>query len=729
MSGKVVQLHQLMEHEALSIETDFTHLKDNDFKSYVVTGESLSSLKTALTRGEKLLLADKPTKPMFIMGFDDVEQSEEDRLKVLIHGLKRMQVRRVNPAVNNDYPKDVIKAIDSRLGTASGGLNIGGMMYDNPSKDTLHPPAEMPERVPEKVINEPVSEPPKSNIAPTFGMAPNRLIFKLVYDDKEQTKAANVPYTVIMEDGKNTQITGTLDKSGKAEVQPDTNHAAYILFGDEALVAEAQKSLDNAYSKLDNAINNKAKQSAQHAFDTLNKQEKVPVTQAFADAVNHKLDELNQQSQAFNNQSFLSQSWDMAKATQSGATSGVTEYLPDLGDFGELLDAADINVTMLIEAIVTGDVDALEDKFQAWKERGKQGMWEACDTMEMLILLLSDSQGRELIASLPARMLAALPRDKVVEMSAYHATQLGMDIAVVSGGTALGAFAGGVGAPIAGASLLLAANGRKAGKVLEETVEVLGEMKDALKVVRNNNTKKQLYKKDHSIPNDQQDLNTRTFVTPLKEKAASKDKEANNDFTSENQSFREKISNLSESDKLLIDDVATFNTLGISNADAHKYVTQSSDGQLMIETLRKSDPSASDAILTSRAIDLVRSGNSLPEAMIIDSPLIKLVPSGGELSGYSPFFTTQNELNAAVKSGRSFTDYFGLPATNDSDRYGVFEIKPHTKATVFSSNVAPTTELGGVFKTNAGGLQIITPQRSEFTDPVFVEVVNNNKGY
>ncbi|WP_299494178.1 polymorphic toxin type 15 domain-containing protein [uncultured Shewanella sp.] len=44
-------------------------------------------------------------------------------------------------------------------------------------------------------------------------------------------------------------------------------------------------------------------------------------------------------------------------------------------------------------------------------------------------------------------------------------------------------------------------------------------MKDALKVVRNNNPKKQLYKKDPSIPNHQADLNTRTFVTPLKEKA------------------------------------------------------------------------------------------------------------------------------------------------------------------------------------------------------------------
>jgi len=50
-------------------------------------------------------------------------------------------------------------------------------------------------------------------------------------------------------------------------------------------------------------------------------------------------------------------------------------------------------------------------------------------------------------------------------------------------------------------------------------------MKDALKVVRNNNTKKQLYKKDPSIPNEQQDLNTRTFVTPLRENNSNKKKQ------------------------------------------------------------------------------------------------------------------------------------------------------------------------------------------------------------
>ncbi|WP_299011537.1 AHH domain-containing protein [uncultured Shewanella sp.] len=530
MSGKVVALYQLMEHEALSIETDFSYLKDTDLKAFLSTGESLSNLRTALTRGEKLLLVDKPRAPMFIMDFPKADLSTEDRVKIILYSLTPMQVRQVHPAINPAYPKEIIKAIDSRLGTV-GGVMVGGNPYKSPSSGSLHPAKPMKPLTPEPLVPDPVRPPSKPLTAPTFGMAPNRLVFRLVYDDKEQTKAGHVPYTVIMEDGKNTKITGTLDKSGRAEVRPATNHAAYILFGDEALAADAQHTLELAYNKLDKAISNSAQQSAEHAIEALSNQQKIPVTKAFSEAINNKLAELNNQSQAFDNQSFLSQSWDMMKAAQSGSVSGASEYLPDLGEFGELLHAADINVTMLIEAIVTGDIDALEDKFQAWKERGKQGMWEATETMEMLILLLSDRQGRELIASLPARMLAALPADKVVEMSAYHATQLGMDMAVVTGGTALGTLAGGVGGPIACASLLLAANSRKAGKVLEETIDVLGEMKDAIKIVRNNHDKPRLYKKDPSIPRDREDLNTRTFVTPLREKNNNKKQNDEDDKT------------------------------------------------------------------------------------------------------------------------------------------------------------------------------------------------------
>ncbi|WP_299489898.1 S-type pyocin domain-containing protein [uncultured Shewanella sp.] len=159
MSGKVVQLHQLMEHEALSIETDFTHLKDNDFKSYIVTGESLSSLKTALTRGEKLLLLEKPRAPMFIMDFPKAELSTEDRVKIILHSLKPMQVRQVHSTINPTYPKEVIKAIDNRLGTAGGTIAIGGNPYKSPSSDNLHPPSPMKPRSEEPVIKEPKPKP------------------------------------------------------------------------------------------------------------------------------------------------------------------------------------------------------------------------------------------------------------------------------------------------------------------------------------------------------------------------------------------------------------------------------------------------------------------------------------------------------------------------------------------------------------------------------------------
>ncbi|WP_299491050.1 S-type pyocin domain-containing protein [uncultured Shewanella sp.] len=160
MSGKVVQLHQLMEHEALSIETDFTHLKDNELKAYLATGESLSSLKTALTRGEKLLLLEKPRAPMFIMDFPKAELSTEDRVKIILHSLKPMQVRQVHSAINPSYPKEVIKAIDNRLGTAGGTIAIGGNPYKSPSSDVLHPPAEMPKRTKEPLVADPKSEPP-----------------------------------------------------------------------------------------------------------------------------------------------------------------------------------------------------------------------------------------------------------------------------------------------------------------------------------------------------------------------------------------------------------------------------------------------------------------------------------------------------------------------------------------------------------------------------------------
>lgn len=158
MSGKVVQLHQVMEHEALSIETDFSYLKDTELKAFLSTGESLSNLRNALTRGEKLLLLDKPRAAMFIIDFPKAELSTEDRVKIILHSLKPMQVRQVNSAINTAYPKDVIKAIDNRLGTA-GGVMVGGNPYKSPSSDNLHPALPMKPLTKEPLVPDPKPEP------------------------------------------------------------------------------------------------------------------------------------------------------------------------------------------------------------------------------------------------------------------------------------------------------------------------------------------------------------------------------------------------------------------------------------------------------------------------------------------------------------------------------------------------------------------------------------------
>ncbi|WP_299010409.1 hypothetical protein, partial [uncultured Shewanella sp.] len=140
------------------IETDFSYLKDNELKAYLATGESLSSLKTALTRGEKLLLLDKPRAPMFFMDFPKAELSTEDRVKVILHSLTPLQVRQAHPAINPAYPKDVIKAIDNRLGTA-GGVMVGGNPYKSTSSGSLHPAKPMKPLTPEPLVPDPKPEP------------------------------------------------------------------------------------------------------------------------------------------------------------------------------------------------------------------------------------------------------------------------------------------------------------------------------------------------------------------------------------------------------------------------------------------------------------------------------------------------------------------------------------------------------------------------------------------
>jgi hypothetical protein len=76
--------------------------------------------------------------------------------------------------------------------------------------------------------------------------------------------------------------------------------------------------------------------------------------------------------------------------------------------------------------------------------------------------------------------------------------------------------------------------------------------------------------------------------------------------------------------------------------------------------------------------------------------------------------TTREELLKAQNSDKGMWDSFGLPMKSDAFEYDVYELPPKEGATGFLSKIAPTEELGGRFKTNAGSNQVLLPSKDSF---------------
>ncbi|MGH8352192.1 MAG: hemagglutinin repeat-containing protein [Pseudomonas sp.] len=191
--------------------------------------------------------------------------------------------------------------------------------------------------------------------------------------------------------------------------------------------------------------------------------------------------------------------------------------------------------------------------------------------------------------------------------------------------------------------------------------------------------------------------------------------------------LRDRIADLSPSERALIESVETFKIHGVSNADALRFIQETPEGQKLFDiALKSAGPDADINVVLRRAAGFVETGVDLPIMREINTPLVKIVPTGGNLSGFSPFFTTQKQLDLARQSGRSLADVFGLPAISDGARFGVFEITPKSTATVFESVVAPTSELGGKFATGGRGVQFIVPDRNQFDLPRYIEVIDDN---
>lgn len=160
-----------------------------------------------------------------------------------------------------------------------------------------------------------------------------------------------------------------------------------------------------------------------------------------------------------------------------------------------------------------------------------------------------------------------------------------------------------------------------------------------------------------------------------------------------------------------IADSSTFETHGLDNDAADRYLS-TPEGEEFLDALSSADPNASYDAIRARAVLQLKTGSNPPEMLTIDVPLVKIVPQGSAVSPYSPFFTTMDELQAAMSSERSFADYFGLPMASHATTYDVYQITPSGPTKVWASEIAPTSELGGEVTTSGGGAEYLVPNRN-----------------
>ena len=317
------------------------------------------------------------------------------------------------------------------------------------------------------------------------------LDLSLVYDDQETTPARSVPYRLVFENG--IERRGELDFQGKAQ-ELDCPICAYeIMYYPDEEVEAIERALQPAYQALDKAVWQMAEDLRDGLKSVIAKlpppdTEDRELMQLRADlraAAETEIAKLRERAEAYDALPWYGRSWENIKASASGVGKGVTEYLPDFGELGDLWEVMDIDVTVVIEAIATGNIDAMEKQFQEWKQRGEAGYEAANETMETLILLLSDQQTRKYLAELPQRFLLVTPRDELVEIAITQGTQVGMDIGATVGTTvAVGAFTGPGGA-VAGAATFGLTTVRKGGKALEAVIDVLNKLVVLLKKKRN----------------------------------------------------------------------------------------------------------------------------------------------------------------------------------------------------------------------------------------------------
>ncbi|MEL4382057.1 deaminase domain-containing protein [Shewanella algae] len=325
---------------------------------------------------------------------------------------------------------------------------------------------------------------------------------ELVYDDKEETAAGKVPYRVEFSDG--SQKSGVLNAKGWACLEDCPNGEATVIFGDEAERQSAEQRLPDLYRQLAASLDTAAAEMAKKSEQLAAQADVQQISDSFRQKVDAQLAELTAQREQFNQQQIWQQALQTGQDYTQGLSQGTASFMDDLLDFSGLmafLEEAEISLSLLLEAIMTGDVDALEAKLAQWRARGENGLKATGEAMEMLILLLKDEYVRALLQSLPLRYLDALPKDKLAEIAGYMHSRVSLDGMLEMSLVLLAALVGSVFGVIL---MFLVVTKKRASRIISPASSVLEDIAKAQKAVRNDHAV-QTYIGKHQTP-----LNSKT---------------------------------------------------------------------------------------------------------------------------------------------------------------------------------------------------------------------------
>ncbi|MCT8979492.1 hypothetical protein [Shewanella algae] len=486
---RVVSMAELHLSDAGQIEANWQSLSNEQLVSLAPSGRSLEQLKRELADGSRVILSDTPILPLF--RYQSGEWITNIQEGISPHAVNQIQKRFASAGSSAHF----------KTSTGSLAPAIEPVYSPDPSLTQIAP-----------------TTAPTAKISPKFAQARRRLELELVYDDKEETAAGKVPYRVEFSDG--SQKSGVLNAKGWACLEDCPNGEATVIFGDEAERQSAEQRLPDLYRQLAASLDTAAAEMAKKSEQLAAQADVQQISDSFRQKVDAQLAELTAQREQFNQQQIWQQALQTGQAYTQGLSQGTACFMDDLLDFSGLmafLEEAEISLSLLLEAIMTGDVDALEAKLAQWRARGENGLKATGEAMEMLILLLKDEYVRALLQSLPLRYLDALPKDKLAEIAGYMHSRVSLDGMLEMSLVLLAALVGSVFGVIL---MFLVVTKKRASRIISPASSVLEDIAKAQKAIRNDHAI-QTYIGKHQTP-----LNSKTpkgdVDTPLKSRENSK---------------------------------------------------------------------------------------------------------------------------------------------------------------------------------------------------------------